>query len=79
ESVKEFNPNKKIEKNSLKLDCLIVDIEKILDQQILKLSFQDNQIFYITKTTRKFMRKELLSILVPFNEIYFFDETGNRI
>ncbi|MHA1667103.1 MAG: hypothetical protein ACTSUR_00490, partial [Candidatus Heimdallarchaeaceae archaeon] len=62
-----------------KLDCLIVDIEKILDQQILTLSFQDNQIFYITKTTRKFMRKELLSILVPFNEIYFFDETGNRI
>ncbi|MHA1398473.1 MAG: ABC transporter ATP-binding protein [Candidatus Heimdallarchaeaceae archaeon] len=79
ESVKEFNPNKKIEKNSLKLDCLIVDIEKILDQQILTLSFQDNQIFYITKATRKFMRKELLSILVPFNEIYFFDETGNRI
>ena len=63
----------------MKLNCTIKDVEKVLDQQILTLDFQDEQIFYVTKTKKEFSRKDALSIIIHSENVYYFNENGERV
>ncbi|MHA1816744.1 MAG: hypothetical protein ACTSX1_12105, partial [Candidatus Heimdallarchaeaceae archaeon] len=79
ETIREFDQKKPIEKNMFKLECKIEDVEKVLDQQILTLNYREEQIFFVTKTRKRFSKEESLSIIVHSENIYVFDENHARI
>ncbi len=79
ESIREFNPKKPKEKDMLCLDCTVEYSEKILDQQILTLKFDDRKIFYVTKTKKMFKENDLVTILLHFENIHIFNESGEKV
>lgn len=79
ETIREFDQKKPIDKDMFKLECKIEDVEKVLDQQILTLNYREEQIFFVTKTRKRFSKEESLSIIVHSENIYVFDENHARI
>lgn len=79
ETIREFDQKKPIDKDMFKLECKVEDVEKVLDQQILTLNYRGEQIFYVTKTKKRFSKKDSISIIVHFDDIYIFDEKHVRI
>ncbi len=78
ELVRELDSDKPIEENMLILDCIIDDVEKVLDQQILTLNFHEEKIVFVTKTMKGFERKSSIQIIISSESIYIFDEKGLR-
>ncbi|MCK4973486.1 MAG: hypothetical protein KAS52_09200, partial [Candidatus Heimdallarchaeota archaeon] len=79
ETIREFNLKKPIDKNMFKLECNVEDVEKVLDQQILTLNYRGEQIFYVTKTKKRFSKKDSISVIVLSDDIYIFDEKHERV
>ncbi|MHA1592224.1 MAG: ABC transporter ATP-binding protein [Candidatus Heimdallarchaeaceae archaeon] len=79
ETIREFNQKKPIDKNMFKLECNVEDVEKVLDQQILTLNYRGEQIFYVTKTKKRFSKKDSISVIVHSDDIYIFDEKHERV
>jgi len=79
EQVRELDAERPIEENMLILDCIIEDIEKVLDQQILTLSYYNDKIVFVTKTMKEFERKTPIQIIISFESIYLFDKNGLRV
>ena len=79
ETIREFNLKKPIDKNMFKLECNVEDVEKVLDQQILTLNYRGEQIFYVTKTKKRFSKKDSISVIVHSDDIYIFDEKHERV
>ncbi|MHA1197805.1 MAG: ABC transporter ATP-binding protein [Candidatus Heimdallarchaeaceae archaeon] len=79
ELVRELDHERPIEENMLILECVIEDVEKVLDQQILTLNFNDERIVFVTKTMKEFERKSTIQIIVSAESVYVFDRTGLRI
>ena len=79
ETIREFDQKKPIDKKMFKLECKVEDVEKVLDQQILTLNYRGEQIFYVTKTKKRFSKKDMISIIVHSDDIYIFDEKHERV
>ena len=79
ESVRENDPKKPIEKDMIELECTIEDVEKVLDQQVISLQFNGKEMFYVTKTRKKFKLEDKISILIQAKNLYLFDKNGKRI
>ncbi len=79
EIIREFDPRKPIDKDMFKLECKVEDVEKVLDQQILTLNYLGEQIFYVTKTRKRFSKKDSIAIIVRSDDIYIFDEKHRRV
>ncbi len=79
ETIREFDPKKPIDKDMFKLECIVEDVEKVLDQQILTLNYRGKQIFYVTKTRKRFSKKDSIVIIVLYDDIYIFDEKHVRV
>ncbi|MCE7742652.1 MAG: ABC transporter ATP-binding protein [Candidatus Heimdallarchaeota archaeon] len=78
ELVRELDSERPIEENMLILECIIEDVEKVLDQQILTLNFNEERIVFVTKTIKEFERKSTIQIIVYAESIYVFDRAGLR-
>ena len=79
ETIREFDQKKPIDKDMFRLECKVEDVEKVLDQQILTLNYRGEQIFYVTKTRKRFSKKDSISIIVHPDTIYIFDEKHSRV
>ncbi len=79
ESVRENDPKKPIEKDMIELECTVEDVEKVLDQQVISLLFNGKELFYVTKTRKKFKIEDKISILIQAKNLYLFDNRGKRI
>jgi multiple sugar transport system ATP-binding protein len=79
ETIREFNPKKPIDKDMFKLECRVEDVEKVLDQQILTLDYRGEQIFYVTKTRKRFSKKDSIAIIVLSDDVYIFDKKHARV
>ena len=79
ELLRELDPTKPIEENMLVFECLIEDVEKVLDQQILTLNFSDKKLYYVTKTSKKFEKNQSISVIVHAENTYLFDRDGKRV
>jgi ABC-type sugar transport system ATPase subunit len=79
ETIREFDQKKTIDKDMLKLECKVEDVEKVLDQQILTLNYRGEQIYYVTITKKRFSKKDSISIIVHSEDIYIFDEKYERV
>ncbi|MBY9000433.1 MAG: ABC transporter ATP-binding protein [Candidatus Heimdallarchaeota archaeon] len=79
ETIREFNQNKPLERDVIKLECIIEDVEKVLDQQILTVIYSGIQLFYVTKTKKKFSKKDSIIIILHHDNIYIFDENLCKI
>ncbi len=79
ETIREFDHKKPIDKDMFKLECNVEDVEKVLDQQILTLNYRGEQIFYVTKTKKRFSKKDSISVIVYSDDIYIFDEKYERV
>ncbi len=79
EFIREFDPDRPVEKNMVILKCLIEDVEKVLEQQILTLNYHDEKLVFVTKTMKEFERKTSIQIIIYAESIYVFDRTGERV
>ena len=79
ELVRELDTNKPTEENMLILDCIVNDVEKVLDQQILTLDFFGDKLIFVTKTMKEFERKTSIQIVIAAESIYVFDKNGLRV
>jgi len=79
ESVRENDPKKPIEKDMIELECTVEDVEKVLDQQVISLLFNGKELFYVTKTRKKFKIEDKISILIQAKSLYLFDKNGKRL
>lgn len=79
ETIREFDQKKTIDIDMFKLECNVDDVEKVLDQQILTLNYRGEQIFYVTKTKKRFSKNDSISIIVHSDDIYIFDEKHKRV
>jgi ABC-type sugar transport system ATPase subunit len=79
ESIREFDPRKPKEKDMLCLECTVEYSERILDQQILTLKFDDRRFFFLTKTKKIFKENDQITILIHFENIHIFNETDVKV
>lgn len=79
EFIREYDSTKPIEDSMLLLECMIEDVEKVLDQQILRLNFENLKIVFVTKTTKEFEKGSRIQIIISTENIYVFNKGGNRI
>ena len=62
ESVREFDISRDLKPNMMRLDCKVVDIEKILDRRILTLSYGSNQLLWTTKAKGQVNQNQYLCL-----------------
>ncbi|MHA2357443.1 MAG: ABC transporter ATP-binding protein [Candidatus Heimdallarchaeaceae archaeon] len=79
EYIREYDKRKTLDERMLLLDCQIEDTEKVLDQQIISLSFKQHQLFYVTKTKKQLKKEEKIAVLVHSDHIYLFDNEDKRV
>ncbi len=79
ESIRELNPNKTVDENQIVLECSIADLEKILDQQVLTLNYKGENLFFVTKTRKKFTINQKLSVLLHSESLYTFTGDNKRV
>jgi ABC-type sugar transport system ATPase subunit len=79
ESIRELDPNKTVDENQIVLECSITDSEKILDQQVLTLNYKGEDLFFVTKTRKKFTISQKLSVLLHSESLYTFTGDNKRV
>lgn len=79
ESIRELDPNKTVNENQIVLECSITDSEKILDQQVLTLNYKGENLFFVTKTRKKFTISQKLSVLLHSESLYTFTGDNKRV
>ena len=79
ESIREYDQKKPEEKDMLCLECTVEYSERILDQQILTLKLDDRRVFFLTKTKKIFKENDQITILIHFENIHIFNETGVKV
>lgn len=79
ESIRELDPNKTVDEDQIVLECSIADSEKILDQQVLTLNFKGENLFFVTKTRKKFTLGQKLSVILHSESLYTFTGDNKRV
>jgi len=80
ENIREYDETKPVkEEMMIFYDCLVEDIEKVLEKQVVTLKYAKYQLLFVTDTIKSFKIGEKIPIVVHVDEIFIFNKDGKRI